>query len=122
MKEAEQPKPAGLMRWLVIAVVILAALLLGVGGLTIAPPLSSQPAAYLADRNLGLAILLLVLLAIRWTRALAAVLLTTAIIHVVDAVADVYFQSPAAVIGSVVVAILSILAAAWLLKQPTASS
>lgn len=104
---------------LVMAIVCLAALLLVVGGLTIAPPLSSQPAAYLAERNIALAVLLVALLVMRWSRSLAAVLLTTAIIHVADGAVDVYFHSPAATIGSFVVAILSLFAAVWLLRHIT---
>src|SRR5579859_7614087 len=91
-----------LVRWTVNGVVVLAALLLSVGGLTILPPLSSQAGAYLADRNIGLGVLLLVLLAMGWTRCLAALVLMTAVVHGVDAVADLYLQELPAAIGSVV--------------------
>jgi len=99
---------------------IAAALLLVVGALTTLPPLASQAAAYLADRNLGLALLLLALLALRWTRSLAVVLLATAAIHMVDALADARFQLWPAAAGSLVVAIVSAVAAVWLLRRATA--
>jgi hypothetical protein len=102
---------------LAAAVVVVAALLLAVGGVTTLPPFSSRAGAYLADRNLGLAALLLVLLLMRWTRSLAAVLLMTVVIHLVDAAADVYFRDLPAVAGSLVVAILSAGAAVWLFRQ-----
>jgi hypothetical protein len=101
------------------AVVVVAALLLGFGALTTLPPLASQAGAYLADRNLGLAVLLLALLALRWTRALAAVLLATAVMHLVDGVADAHFLLWPAAAGSLVVAVVSAVAAAWLLRRPT---
>lgn len=79
-------------------VVVLSAPLLGVGGLTILPPLSSQAGAYLADRNIGLGVLLLVLLALGWTRCLAALLLMTAVVHAVGSAADLYLHElPAAI-------------------------
>jgi len=99
-------------------IAILAALLLGIGGLTILPPLSSRAGAYLADRNLGLAILLLALLAARWTRSLGAVLLATSAIHLVDGVADLSFGNLPAALGSIVVAALSAGAGLWLLREP----
>jgi hypothetical protein len=108
----------GRVGWiLAIAVVVAAALLLAFGGLTILPPLSSQAGAYLADRNLGLAALLVVLLALKWTRSLAAVLLATAVIHLVDALADARFLNWPAAIGSLVVAIASAAAAVWLFRR-----
>ena len=99
-------------------IAILAALLLGIGGLTILPPLSSRAGAYLADRNMGLAILLLALLAARWTRSLGAVLLATSAIHLVDGVADLIFGNLPAALGSIVVAALSAGAGLWLLREP----
>ena len=108
----------GRVGWiLAIAVVVIAALLLAVGGLTILPPLSSQAGAYLADRNLGLAVLLVVLLALRWSRSLSAVLLATAAIHLVDALADAHFLNWPAAIGSLVVAVVSAAAAVWLFRR-----
>lgn len=107
-----------MMRWIARGIAILAALLLGIGGLTILPPLSSRAGAYLADRNLGLAILLLALLAAGWTRSLGAVLLATAAIHLVDGVADVIFGNLPAAVGSIVVAALSAGAGLWLLREP----
>jgi hypothetical protein len=106
------------MRWTARGIAILAALLLGIGGLTILPPLSSRAGAYLADRNVGLAILILALLAARWTRSLGAVLLGTAAIHLVDGVADVIFGNLPAAVGSIVVAALSAGAGLWLLREP----
>jgi hypothetical protein len=104
------------------AVVVLSSLLLGIGGLSILPPLGSQAGAYLADRNLGLAVLLLALLALRWTRSLAAVLLATAAMHVVDGLADVHFALWPAAVGSLVVATISAAAAVWILRQPAAAA
>jgi hypothetical protein len=98
-------------------VVVLSALLLGYGGLTILPPLGSQAGAYLADRNIGLAVLLVVLLILGWTRCLAALLLTTAGMHYIDAAADTYLQNVPAAAGSLVVAVISTIAALWLFGQ-----
>src|SRR5579863_9177962 len=105
MAQSNRASSPRIVRWLVYAVVILSALLLGVGGLTILPPLGSQAGAYLADRNIGIAVLLLVLVVLGWTRCLAALLLTTAAIHYIDAAADAYLQNVPATAGSVVVAI-----------------
>ena len=105
------------LTWAARGVVILAALLLAVGALTLLPPLSSRPGAYLADRNLGLAVLLVVLLALGWYRSLGAVLLATALIHSFDGVADIAFGNPPAAIGSFVLAVLSAAAALWFLRQ-----
>ncbi|HYW27394.1 MAG TPA: hypothetical protein VE953_24700 [Terriglobales bacterium] len=114
----EPRKGSGRVGWILAgAVVVVAALLFVVGALTTLPPLSSQAGAYLADRNLGLAVLLVALLALRWTRTLAVVLLGTAVIHLVDAAADAHFALWAAAAGSVVVAVASAAAAAWLFRQ-----
>jgi hypothetical protein len=118
MKDLSRPAHRGIAPVVVAAVVVLAALLLAVGGVTTLPPFSSRAGAYLADRNLGLAVLLLALLLMRWTRSLAAVLLMTVVVHLVDALADIYFQDVPAVAGSLVVATLSAGAALWLFKQP----
>jgi hypothetical protein len=116
----EPRKGNGRVGWILAgAVVVVAALLFVVGALTTMPPLASQAGAYLADRNLGLAVLLVVLLALRWTRTLAVVLLATAVIHLVDAAADARFALWAAAAGSVIVAAVSAAAAVWLFRQST---
>ncbi len=118
----EARREGGTVGWVLAgAVVVGAALLLGVGGLTTLPPLSSQAGAYLATRNLGLALLLLALLGLRWTRSLASVLLATAAIHLVDALADAHFLLWPAAAGSLVVAAVSAVAAAWLFRRPAMS-
>jgi hypothetical protein len=98
-------------------VAILSAVLLGVGGLTVVSPFASRGGAYLADRNVGLAILIVVLFLARWSRAVGAVLMATAAMHVVDGFADIRFDNPPAAIGSFVVAALSALAALWFLSS-----
>ena len=119
----DAPKEAGMVGWVLAgAVVVGAAVLLAVGGLTTVSPLSSQAGAYLATRNLGLAVLLLALLGLRWTRSLAAVLLATAVIHLADALADAHFALWPAVGGSLVVAVVSAAAAAWLFRLPARSA
>ena len=116
----EPRKGNGRVGWILAgAAVVGAALLFVVGALTTMPPLSSQAGAYLADRNLGLAVLLVVLLALGWTRSLAVVLFATAVIHLVDAVADAHFALWAAAAGSLIVAVVSAVAAVWLLRRPS---
>ena len=114
----EARREGGRAGWILAgAVVVAAALLLAVGGLTTLPPLASQAGAYLATRNLGLAVLLLVLLGLRWTRSLASVLLATAVIHLFDALADARLLLWPAAAGSLVVAVVSAAAAAWLFRR-----
>jgi len=105
-------------RYIARAIALLAALLFAVGSLAVVSPFGSQTGLYLVDRDLGLAILLLVLLLIRWDKALGAVLLATAGMHVVDGIGDFALQNLPAGIGSIVVAIVSIVAAWWLLREP----
>jgi hypothetical protein len=111
-----------LKRWFPRAVAVLAALLFVVGSVTVLPPFGSQAGAYLADRNLGFALLLLVLLVAGRTRSLGAVLLATAAIHLVDGIADVALGNGPAAIGSIVVGVLSAVAAVWLLQEPDPKS
>ena len=99
------------------AIAVLAALLLAVGSFSVLPPLQSRPGLYLADRNLGLAALILVLLGTRHPRAAGAVLMSTAAMHLVDGVGDLAFGNLPASIGSIVVAIASGLAALRLLNR-----
>lgn len=120
--EQERGGKNGRVGWILAgAVVVVAALLLAYGGLTILPPMASQAGAYLANRNLGLAVLLLTLLALRWTRSLATVLFGTAVIHLADALADAHFLLWPAAAGSLVVAVLSAVAAVWLFRRPAGS-
>jgi hypothetical protein len=104
-------------RWFARAVVVLAALLFAVGSVTVLSPFGSQAGAYLADRNLGFALLLVILLVAGWTRSLGAVLLATAAIHLVDGAADIVVGNAPAATGSIVVSALSIVAAVWLLQE-----
>ncbi len=106
-----------LTKWLVVVAIILGALLLSIGGLTVAPPSSSIAGAYLADRNFPLAALLLVLLVMGRPRALGLLVATTAVIHALDTVFDVGYKNSAGVAGSVVFAVVFALAASWLFRQ-----
>jgi hypothetical protein len=110
---------AGVRRWAAYGVTVLAIALLVVGTFAVAPPLASQPAFYLADRNAGLAILLSVLLIGRWTRPLGAVLMATAAMHLADGAGDVLFGNAPAAIGSFAVAALSAVAALHFLRNPS---
>jgi hypothetical protein len=104
-------------RWFAPVVVVLAILLLAVGAVSILPPFQSRAGLYLADRNIGLAILLGTLLVLRWTRALGAVLLATVAIHLVDGLGDLAFGNLPAAAGSVVLAALSAVSAVALLRK-----
>ncbi len=106
------------IKCLVAGLVVLGALVLAVGGPTTAPPLQSQVAAYLTDRNLALAAVLVLLLLAASVRSLAIAVLITALMHALDAGFDVYFRNPAGVIGSLVFALLFLAVAAWLFRQP----
>jgi hypothetical protein len=101
--------------------VVLGALLLAFGGLTVSPPWSSQAGAYLADRNFAIAALLVVLLIRRSWSTLAIILLATAVIHLLDAIVDVPYRNPAGVVGSVVFTAIFAAAAAWLFRHPSLS-
>lgn len=105
-------------KWLVAALVLLGALVLAVGGPTTASPLQSQVGAYLTDRNLALATVLVALLFTASARTLGTAVLITAGTHALDAGFDVYFRSFAGVVGSIVFTVLFLAAAAWLLRQP----
>jgi hypothetical protein len=96
----------------------LAALLFAIGSISVASPFGSQTALYLVDRNVGLGVLLLALLVARWDRPLGAVLLATAGMHIVDGIGDLAMQNRPAAIGSLVVAVVSAVAAWWLLRRP----
>lgn len=93
---------------------MLAALLLAYGSVTVSSPLASQAGLYLADRNAGLSLLLVVLVLLSWNRALGVTLMATAAIHLVDGSGDLWMGNVPAGIGSIIVAAVSALAA-WLL-------
>lgn len=105
-------------RWVVGTVIMVGALLLAVGGPATAPPLSSQVAAYLTNRNLALAVVLLALLIAASARTLGVAVVITGAMHALDAGFDLYFRNAPAVIGSAVFAVLFLAAAAWLFTQP----
>lgn len=105
-----------MMFWIARGVAVLAAILFAVGGLTILP-LSTRAGVYLMDRNLGIALLLMAFLALRWTRPLGALLLGTVAMHLSDGVADVAFRNTPAAAGSIVVAAISLVAGVWLLRE-----
>jgi hypothetical protein len=109
--------PATIIKGLIGVAVVLGALLLAFGGLTVNPPWSSQAGAYLADRNFAIAALLVVLLIRRSWSILAIVLLATAAIHLLDAVADVPYHNLPGVVGSVVFTVIFAAAAAWLFRH-----
>jgi hypothetical protein len=99
-------------------VALVSALLFAVGSFAVISPIGSRVGLYLADRNLGLGVLLVALILLRWSRPLGAVLLATAAMHMVDGIGDLLLQNLPAAIGSIVVAVASALAAWWLLKEP----
>jgi hypothetical protein len=107
-------------RWLIAIIIVLGSLLLAVGGPATSPPLSSQVAANLTDRNLALAVVLVALLLGAPARILGAAVLITALMHAVDAGFDIHFDNVPAALGSLVFAILFLAAAAWLFRQPAA--
>jgi hypothetical protein len=100
-------------------VAMLSALLFAVGSFAVISPFGSRAGLYLADRNLGLAALLVVLILLRWSRPLGAVLLATAAMHLVDGIGDIVLQDLPAAIGSIVVAVASAVAASLLLQVPS---
>ena len=106
---------------LVTIAVSFSTLLLVFGGFYISLPWSSQASAYLMDRNLGLAALTTALLITRSTRSLAAVLLGSAFIHLLDGIVDVPAADYAGVAGSLIFAGISAAAAVWLLRPPVAT-
>ena len=103
---------------LVAIAIALSTLLLVFGGFYISLPWTSQASAYLTDRNIGLAILTMALLIARSTRSLAAVLLASAFIHLLDGIVDVPAADYAGVAGSLLFGAISAAAAAWLLRPP----
>ena len=109
---------SSLKRYIGRGIALLAALLFAIGSISVASPFGSQTALYLVDRNLGLGILLVALLVARWDRPLGAVLLATAGMHIVDGIGDLAMQNRPAAIGSLVVAVVSAVAAWWLLRRP----
>jgi hypothetical protein len=121
MRQQTGTAHATLIKGFISVAVVLGALLLAFGGLTVAPPWSSQAGAYLADRNFGIAGLLVVLLVRRSWATLAIVLLATAVIHLLDAVVDVPYHNLPGVVGSVVFTVIFAASAAWLFRHPVLS-
>jgi hypothetical protein len=111
-----------LIRYIARAIALLAALLYAIGSIAVVSPFGSQVGLYLADRNVGLGMLLLALLFARWDRPLGAVLLATAATHLVDGIGDFALQNLPAAIGSIVVALASAVAGWWLLREPDEDS
>jgi hypothetical protein len=105
-----------LLRWIAGVVVLLGALLLAAGGPLTAPPLQSIAAAYLTDRNLALAAILVVLLVWAPRRTLGLVVLITAAMHGVDAVFDALLHNIPAAAGSAVFAGVFLVVGAWLVR------
>jgi hypothetical protein len=105
------------LRWIAAAVIVLGSLLLAAGGPLTAPPLQSITAAYLTDRNLALAVILLALLVWASRRTLGIVVLITAAMHGIDAVFDVILRNVPAAAGSVVFAVVFLLVGVWLLRD-----
>ena len=105
-------------RYIARGVALLAALLFAIGSFAVVSPFGSQVGVYLADRNVGLGLLLLALLFAKWDRPLGAVLLATAAMHLVDGIGDLALQNLPAAIGSIVVALTSAVAGWWLLREP----
>ncbi len=105
-----------LLRWIAAAVILLGAFLLAVGGPLTAPPLQSIAAAYLTDRNLALAAILVALLAWAPRRTLGVVVLIMAAMHGVDAVFDALLRNIPAAAGSAVFAGTFLVVGVWLLR------
>jgi hypothetical protein len=113
--------------WWVNAIVVLGAVLLGAGAVIalMHPIMLVSPhdqineavriyAGYFAARNLGLAILLLVTLALRARKMLGSLMLLTAFIQVVDAAIDCFEGRWAVVPGVIVLGIIFFAGAARL--------
>jgi hypothetical protein len=125
---------SGQARWLVDAVVLLGALLTGLVGVLslVAPaafltvighhgiPVTSSAqifAAYTGTRELAIAVALVVLLMLRSTRVLAAVMVVTAGANLLDVVDALAVGRWAQVPGALVFALAFLAAAAWLVRQ-----
>jgi hypothetical protein len=125
---------SGRARWLVDAVVLLGALLTGLVGVLslVAPaaflavighqgmPVTSSGqifAAYTGTRELAIAVALVVLLVLRSTRVLAALMVVTAGANLLDAVDALAAGRWVQVPGALVFALAFLAAAAWLAKQ-----
>ena len=119
---------------LVDIVVVLGALLMGAAGLTsilapqaflIAVGVSGEPinagtevfARYTGARDVALAVMLLILVAVRSRRVLAGLVIVTALANALDCVLDLVAQRWPAALGPFLVAVLYLAAAAWLFRQ-----
>lgn len=76
-------------------------------------------AAYTGARELAIAALLIILLIMRSTRALPALMLVTALANAVDGVHGLITQRWAQVPGAFAFAIIFLAAAIWLFNQPS---
>jgi hypothetical protein len=119
---------------LVDIVVVLGALLTGAAGLAsiFAPQVflaavgvSGEPitagteifARYMGARNVALAVMLLILVAVRSRRVLAGLVVTTALANALDCALDLVAQRWPAAPGPFLFAVLYLAAAAWLFRQ-----
>ncbi len=119
---------------LVDIVVVLGALLMGAAGLTsifapqvflIAVGVSGEPinagteifARYTGARDVALAVMLLILLAVRSRRVLAGLVVATALANALDCALDLVAQRWPAALGPFLFAILYLAAAVWLFRQ-----
>ena len=119
---------------LVDIVVVLGALLMGAAGLTsifapqaflIAVGVSGEPinagtevfARYTGTRDVALAVMLLILVAVRSRRVLAGLVVATALANALDCALDLVAQRWPAAPGPFLVAVLYFAAAAWLFRH-----
>lgn len=105
------------LRWIAAVVIALGALLLAAGGPLTVSPLQSVPAAYLTDRNLALAVILVWALVWASPRVLGLVVLVSAVMHGVDVLFDVLLRNIPAAAGSAVFAAVFLVVGLWLLRQ-----
>jgi len=124
---------------LVDIVVVLVAVLMGAAGLAsifapqvllIAVGVNGVPinagteifARYTGARDVALAVMLLILVAVRSRRVLAGLMVATALANALDCASDLVAQRWPAAPGPFVVAVLYLAAAAWLVRQDRKSA
>lgn len=131
---AQPPEPTSTatraIPWWLVTIVILGALLAAVGGiLAIVQPqmllgsgqsmndAANVYAGYLISRDLALAVMLLVMLALRARLALAGLMIFTALVQLIDAVVDIVEGRLALLPVLLIYAIAFIIGANWLFGQ-----
>lgn len=124
------PSTTRAIPWWLVATVVIGAVLAAVGGISaiVKPDMLLEPgqsmndaatlyADYLVSRNIALAIMLLVMLALRARRPLAGLMVFTALVQLFDAVMDIVEGRLALLPILLVYAIAFLIGASWLFGQ-----